>query len=162
MDLCLEHGLRNVTIEKIAKAAGVSKQTVYKHWEHKGFIVLDGVTQVVLARTRPVPLPGEDSLASVLKFYIELQNSHLGTLLRQVVGEAQTDPKLHQAVLERMSNPARRVAAEYLGDKMPEKYHYDIALGVIWYRYLVLQERTDAALAEQLAQSIQILQKTSV
>lgn len=162
MALCLEHGLRNVTIEKIAKAAGVSKQTVYKHWEHKGFIVLDGVTEVVLARPRPAPEPGDDALTYVLKFFIQIQNSHLGILLRQVIGEAQTDPSLHQAVLERMSNPARRVAAEHLGEEMPDKFHYDIALGLIWYRYLVLQEPTDAALAEQLAKSIQILQKTPV
>lgn len=41
MDLCVERGYGNVTVEAIAARAGVSKKTIYRWWPTKGAVVLE-------------------------------------------------------------------------------------------------------------------------
>lgn len=41
-ELLLESGFEEVTIEKIAERAGVSKATIYKWWPNKAAVVADG------------------------------------------------------------------------------------------------------------------------
>ncbi|WP_067479057.1 TetR/AcrR family transcriptional regulator [Actinomadura hibisca] len=47
LDLCVERGYGQVTMEAIAAQAGVSKKTIYRWWPSKGAVVLEGIAELV-------------------------------------------------------------------------------------------------------------------
>jgi len=53
-DLLAEHGFGGLTVEAIARRAGVAKQTIYRWWPQKVEILLDTLIEDVL-RPRPEP-----------------------------------------------------------------------------------------------------------
>ena len=108
-----EHGVRGLSIEAVAAAAGVGKTTIYRRWATKEDLVL-----AALARLRPPgPPPDTGSLAGDLKAFRDGQAKRLaGTNIVQVVprvlAEAMGDPAFHRRVMESLVIPIRGLLAE--------------------------------------------------
>ena len=66
-ELLVEAGYRHLTIEEVARRAGVSKATIYRWWESKGLLVYEAV----FAETQSTPLPDTGDLASDLRALLE-------------------------------------------------------------------------------------------
>lgn len=85
--------LRKVSVDAIARRAGVSKATIYKWWPNKSLVALDAF---LANMTERVPLPDTGSaerdfteqLQSVIAFYV----SPIGRLFGQFIAEGQSDP----------------------------------------------------------------------
>src|SRR3954451_24594291 len=43
MDLIIERGVANLSIEEVAQRSGVAKTTIYRHWPERSALVLDTV-----------------------------------------------------------------------------------------------------------------------
>jgi len=110
--LCLlkEMPLREITIEEIARAAGVGKATIYKWWPSKAYVALDAF----LRRTnRMVPTPDtgsaerdfKEQLASLVAFY----TSPPGRMFGQFMAEGQSDREFACLFRERFLKPRREV-----------------------------------------------------
>jgi AcrR family transcriptional regulator len=112
--LLLRAGMAAFTIEGVAQEAAVSKTTIYKWWPSRGTLALDGYFHAVES-TLAFPDTGDieaDLTAQVRAFVRLLTETPAGRVIAELVGQAQTDPDLSAALLERYSGPRRDLAVE--------------------------------------------------
>ncbi|MYW04982.1 TetR/AcrR family transcriptional regulator [Streptomyces sp. SID3343] len=151
-----------VTIDTIARAAGVGKQTIYRWWPSKGAVLLDALTGLA---GDVVSAPAGETLYDDLAAFLTATFRGTGrastaAVLRSLVREAARDP--HAAGLVRTFTAARREALRELfarhGDEFAPDADLDLlvdqAYGVLWYRFLLehhpLSDRDAAELARGL------------
>ena len=92
-DLLVEKGFAGVTIEGIAAAAGVAKQTVYRWWSSKTEVLLDAFLEdaaedLVLADHGDLETDLREHLRHLAHF---LTASDAGAVFRALIGHAQHD-----------------------------------------------------------------------
>lgn len=75
VELLLEGGVHATTVDAIAERAGVSKATLYRHWETRQQLILDALTTL---KPAPTP-PGTGSLRGDLVAIAEGLVAHMGT-----------------------------------------------------------------------------------
>src|SRR5882762_10995912 len=66
-DLLVEHGFGALTVEAIARRAGVAKQTIYRWWPSKVEILLDTLIE---DSTKTIPVPAEQPTAAAIRGYL--------------------------------------------------------------------------------------------
>ncbi|WP_040802630.1 TetR/AcrR family transcriptional regulator [Nocardia concava] len=153
-----------VTIDAIAKEAGVGKQTVYRWWPSKGAVLLDALTERSALQV-PTPDSGSvraDLLAVVESTFRGAQSDSTAPALRTLVREAAHDP--HLAELLRTFTAQRREAVRAVlarGQQRGElRADADLELlvdqfyGVFWYRFILGHAPLDDRVAERLTDSI--------
>jgi AcrR family transcriptional regulator len=113
-ELLFEEGMAGFTFEKVARRSGASKMTLYKWWPSKGALALDGYFKKV----EPVltfPDTGDiraDLRTQLHTFVRVIGDSPAGPAIAELIGQAQTDPELKTAYLQRYSSPRRTLAVE--------------------------------------------------
>ena len=111
-ELLFEEGMAGFTIEKVAKLSGASKMTIYKWWPSKGALALDGYFERVEPELA-FPDTGDieaDLRAQLHSFVRVIRDSPAGPVIGELIGQAQSDPELKAAYLERYSSPRRAMA----------------------------------------------------
>jgi AcrR family transcriptional regulator len=110
--LLFDEGMCGFTIEKVATLSGASKMTIYKWWPSKGALALDGYFHRVEPElTFPDTGDIESDLREQLHSFLRLlRDSPAGRVIGELIGQAQSDPDLKAAYLERYSNPRRAKA----------------------------------------------------
>lgn len=109
--------LQGITIEAIAKSAGVSKATIYRWWDSKALIVIDAFIEHHVIRTpmrRDLP-PGE-SIAQHMRSLVEQYSGWGGRIVAQIIAEAQSDPAIGREFRERFHYGRRAVVREVLDE----------------------------------------------
>jgi len=157
-----ELGYDRVSIEAIAKRAGVGKQTIYRWWPSKGAVVLEALDDS-LATVVDFPDSGDiiEDLRTQMKGVTQLLGStEVGRVYQGLLAAAQSDPALSRAHLEQVIAPANvachaRIAraqerGEMRADADPQEL-IDLLYGAIYYRLLLHTrplepEQIDAAL----------------
>lgn len=110
--LLFDEGMGGFTIEKVAGLSGASKMTIYKWWPSKGALALDGYFR----RVEPeLAFPDTGDIQADLRtqlhsFVRVIRDSPAGTVIGELIGQAQSDPELKAAYLERYSTPRRAKA----------------------------------------------------
>jgi AcrR family transcriptional regulator len=111
-DLLFAEGMGGFTIEKVANLSGASKMTIYKWWPSKGALALDGYFHRV-DPTLVFPDTGDieaDLRAQLHTFLRVILDSPAGRVIGELIGQAQSDPQLKAAYLDRYSSPRRAKA----------------------------------------------------
>ena len=95
-NLLVERGFAGVTMEGIAAAAGVAKQTIYRWWRSKTDVLMDAFLEDVAQGSSP---PNLGSLSADLQHHLMalatmLTASDTGAVFRALVAEAQHDQQL--------------------------------------------------------------------
>ena len=163
MGLLEEGGLGAVSIEGIARRAGVGKQTIYRWWDGDvGRLVLDATVD---ASDRRVPPPDTGSLAgdlrAVLSPVVDLHTDRdAGTALanRSMMAHAQQDEDFaaRWATLHEHWRAPMRAAVERAverGEVDPSHdpgLVVDLLLGAMWYRLLLGHRPLDGDLVDGL------------
>ncbi|GAA2818808.1 TetR/AcrR family transcriptional regulator [Kitasatospora sp. CM 4170] len=157
-DLLVEHGFEGLTIEGIAAAAGVAKQTIYRWWKSKVDILFDNlVLDAGTALGWPEhPSGPADVRAYVHRFAAFLGEDPAGRVLQALLGHAQLDPRtaelLHSGFLDELR--ARDVAHVRtclgLADDDRAAVVLDAVLAPLYHRALVLRRPLDAAFVDAL------------
>jgi AcrR family transcriptional regulator len=116
-DLLFDDGMAAFTIEKVAQRSGASKMTIYKWWPSKGALALDGYFHKVepdlrFAYTGDI----EADLRSQLHSFLTVITGPAGRVIAELIGQAQSDPELKAAYLERYSSPRRALAVAAMHD----------------------------------------------
>jgi AcrR family transcriptional regulator len=116
LQLLPETGLKGLTMEAVAKRAGVSKATVYRRWSSKEELVME-----VLAAIPPPEMDVEDtgSLVGDLDALAAQQIERIGDtglprLMPRLLSEAADDPAFLRLARDRLSQPMRDVIAVLL------------------------------------------------
>ena len=119
------YGFVGASMDQVAAEAGVSKQTVYKHFSDKRTLFREVVTNVVRARevgiTAEMLLSGdgsfEEQIRSFARFFLKgVMQPDVLRLRRLVIGEAQRFPELGAVFYELGPKRAAEQLARALGD----------------------------------------------
>jgi AcrR family transcriptional regulator len=141
-------GYDKMSIEGIAAAASVGKQTIYRWWPSKAAVVLDmWAPEVQQQLTFPNTGDLAADLKTQIKSVIDLSNDpDFGPSFRALVAEGQHDQALAAQLLERIFRPRIEAAKERLragqeaGQLAPEvdlDLAIDLFYGGFYHRYLL-------------------------
>jgi AcrR family transcriptional regulator len=94
--------VQKLSIEAIAREAGVGKTTIYRWWPSKAAVVIDAFMENHIVHT-PVrtDLPVREALERHLRSLIKQYAGPPGRLVSQLIAESQYDPHTRQMFLER-------------------------------------------------------------
>ncbi|MET8722565.1 TetR/AcrR family transcriptional regulator [Streptomyces misionensis] len=153
-----------VTVETIARAAGVGRQTLYRWWPSKGAVLLDALLDRA-AQDVPAPDTGnlrDDLRALVTATFEAAQRPPAGPALRTLVREAARDPRL--AELLRTFTESRRAAVRAVLERgrergeLPAGQDVDLLVdqfyGLFWYRFLLGHAPLDRPAALRLTDAL--------
>ncbi|MGW5516659.1 TetR/AcrR family transcriptional regulator [Nocardia africana] len=154
----------SVTVDSIAAAAGVGKQTIYRWWPSKGAVLLEAL----LDRARqevPTPDTGSvrtDLLAVADSTFTGAQQDSTASALRALVREAARDS--HLAELLQEFTAARRAAVRDLLERAITRGELpgdtdadllvDLLYGLFWYRFLLGHAPLDHTTATRLVDTL--------
>lgn len=167
VELLEQVGYRNLTIEGVAKRAGVGKQTIYRWWQgSKPALVLEAFTQASDDRVEP-PDSGSvrADLLAILEPVFALQaDLRSGTALanKTLMAEAQLDPAFHPRYVELHRHwwGPLRDAIEHGVERgeLRADADFDLVvdtlLGAAWYRLLLEHAPLDPQVASTLVDMI--------
>jgi AcrR family transcriptional regulator len=164
-DLLIEGGMTAATVEAIAARAGVGKATIYKWWPSRGHVALDSFfmrTKTTMAVEAGASLV-EALTAQVGALVGLLRDPATGSLMREIVAVAQTDPDIRSALDTQWVRP-RRVAVERVLREAAERGEIradvdfaaamDQLFAPLYYRLLFGHEPLDDRLTETLVRQV--------
>ncbi len=100
-----------VTINSIAEAAGVAKQTIYRWWPSRTAVGLDALVD---GTRRATPFAESDDVRRDFEGHvaavITLFNSPTGRIIRELLGESQFDPVIAEEFRNRFWAPRRALS----------------------------------------------------
>lgn len=150
--------LAQVSIEAIAREAGVGKATIYRWWTSKASVVIDAFIQYHVAHT-PMPknISAHEALSRHLHSLIEEYGGRSGRLVAQILAEGQNDPTVlrefrerffygRQAMVREVIEQARRTG-EFRAD-LDAEAAMDMLYSPIYFRLLVDHLPLDKAFAD--------------
>ncbi|WP_141583776.1 TetR/AcrR family transcriptional regulator [Actinomadura sp. WMMA1423] len=153
-----------VTIDTIAAAAGVGKQTIYRWWPSKGAVLLEAVAE---RAGEHIPVPDTGSLHGDLEAFLRATFRAAGhertvAVLRLAMAEAQRDPHAREHM--RAFVDGRRGVLRGLLERARDRGEVspgtdldlvvDQAYGVLWYRILNGHAPLSGDTAEALARAL--------
>lgn len=164
IELLEDRSVRELSIEAIAKKAGVGKTTIYRWWPCKTAVVFDAFLEYMLPRTEyPERLSAIEALSEQVKMVIEAFSGKIGRIVAEILAEGQSDPERLAEYRERFLNDRRAAAAKVIekGKKNGEfstdldtELAIDIMYGPIYYRLLVGHLPLDRNFSENLPKQV--------
>lgn len=163
-DLLKEEGSLGLTIETIAKRAGVGKPTIYRWYPSLADVVLEAL----LGKAKKVvPVPTFTSLLETLVIFLKSSMEAIadgnGDYLRFLMAYAQKDDCFRERFRENFVSERRDVlkgiftqamGAGEIGLQVDLDMLVDIVFGAMWYRLLVGHSPLNNDFAEQLANMV--------
>jgi AcrR family transcriptional regulator len=160
-DLIYAGDAEPITIDAIAHAAGVGRQTIYRWWPSKGAVAAEAMTRrarAIIPR-RDTGSLRDDLISFLTDSFASLEDDRLRSALRRIASAAQHDE--HVAAVLADFTAARRAALRELLERGQARGELspgadiamlvDMAYGVLWYRVLISHAPLDAAAAKSLA-----------
>jgi AcrR family transcriptional regulator len=130
--------VRDLTIEAIAREAGVGKPTIYRWWPSKNAVVIDAAFGAVAKRIEYPELDSAvESLAQQVSAGAAVLRSRTGRVLAEILAEGQSDPdtlaSFNERVLDVRRADARAVIerGQQSGEIAPE-VDVEVAIDLIW------------------------------
>lgn len=164
LQLLKEKPLRDITVEAIARKAGVGKMTIYKWWPSKAYVALDAMREKM---SKMVLIPdtgdGERDIRELLHSAVSFYSSSTGRVFGQFLGESQSDPEFAALFRERVLD-ARREAFRNLLDRAMKRGEIDHTLdrdviidmifGPMFYRLMTGYGRLNNAEADGMISTL--------
>jgi AcrR family transcriptional regulator len=166
LSLVKEFGYRALTIEKIARRAGVAKTTIYRWWPSKDAVLVEAFVSYI---SPGIEFPSGSEMSASESIRRQMQALALafrgphGDLLRALIAEAQFDPELLHAWLNIWTVPRRGLATEILkagiaSGELRSDIDVDTSIdalyGPLYYRFLIPYAPLSAEYAVALADTV--------
>ena len=156
--------LQQISIEAIAREAGVGKATIYRWWPSKAAVAIDAFVQYHVAHTHMSRgVPAREALECHLRLLVEQFGGRPGRLVAQILAEGQSDPAVLREFRERFFYGRReairevveqaRKAGEFRAD-LDTDGAMDIMYAPIYFRLLLGHLPLDRAFAQAHASSV--------
>ncbi|MEU6061598.1 TetR/AcrR family transcriptional regulator [Streptomyces sp. NPDC047097] len=157
-------GFARMSIEGIARRAGVGKTAVYRRWKSKLALVLDLITAVA---AEGMPVPDTGSLHGDVRAVLEvaahaLRHPLASQVVPDLLVEAARHPEIADTVRAVLLDGRRGVAArivraavergELPADADPDRV-LDLVLGPLYWRLVVVRTSAPAGYLDDLARS---------
>ncbi|MFJ9419849.1 MULTISPECIES: TetR/AcrR family transcriptional regulator [unclassified Streptomyces] len=158
-------GFARMSIEGIARRAGVGKTAVYRRWRSKLHLVLDVVSAVAAAG---LPSPDTGSLRGDVRMLLEvaaraLRHPMASQILPDLLAEAARSPELAEALKAALHDSQQGVAAAMVTraverGEIPAGADAGLALdlltGPLYWRLVVVRDDLPAGYLDALARSV--------
>ncbi|WP_322021655.1 MULTISPECIES: TetR/AcrR family transcriptional regulator [unclassified Burkholderia] len=107
--------IQSISIEAIAREAGVGKATIYRWWDSKALVVIDAFMEHHIVKT-PMQhdLPPGEAIAAHLMSLIREYSGWSGRIVAQIIAEGQADPAVLREFRERFHYGRRALVREML------------------------------------------------
>jgi AcrR family transcriptional regulator len=165
MNELAEVGYGRLSIEAVARRAGVGKTAVYRRWGNKLEMVLEIVSDVA---GRSVPLPDTGSFDSDLRLLMliasrALQHRIASQIIPDLMAEAARNPQIAETLQQALRSHQRSVGDQLVGQavargELPEGTDPDIAvdliLGPLYWRLAVARTPISDDYLEQLIRAV--------
>jgi len=159
-----DDGYGALTMQRIARSAGVSKQTVYRWWPSKAAVVLEALNDAAQAAA-PAPNGGslETDLRGLLRSTVAGMTIRNTRMLAALMAEAQLDENFAGAFQSGFLARRREVLREVLerarargevAESVETEYLAELVFGAIWYRILGRHAPLNRRFADQLTESV--------
>ncbi|HEX2131007.1 MAG TPA: TetR/AcrR family transcriptional regulator [Actinophytocola sp.] len=136
-----EVGYTRLSIEGIAQAAGVGKQTIYRWWPSKGSLLFDAFLTLA-GEGEAAALPDTGDLAADLRLVLratvaELNEPRYDLPMRALHTEIVHDPALAADYAERLDEPMRKLKKDRLraaqrAGQLAEDVDLDVAVDMLF------------------------------
>ena len=156
--------VRDLTIEEVAKRAGVGKPTIYRWWPSKAALVMDMFEERVAPQFRVSDAgTAEATIRRHVTLLIRLLNGFFGKVSAEIIAEAQSDPDVLREYRRRYVLKRRAVshsviqrgkASGELRDDMDAELLIDMVYAPIYYRLLVGHEKLDQRFGDALVDCV--------
>ena len=115
VNLLASESVQSLTIEAIAREAGVGKATIYRWWDSKALVVIDAFVEHHVVKT-PMPrdVPPAEALAVHFAALVAEYSGWSGRIVAQIIAEGQADPAVLRVFRERFHSGRRAVVREVL------------------------------------------------
>ncbi|MFI6766988.1 TetR/AcrR family transcriptional regulator [Streptomyces sp. NPDC050355] len=158
-------GFARMSIEGIARRAGVGKTAVYRRWRSKLHLVLDVVSAVAAAG---LPAPDTGSLRGDVRMLLEvaaraLKHPMASQIIPDLLAEAARSPELAQALKTALHDSQQGVAAAVVAraverGELPQDVDAHLALdlltGPLYWRLLVVRDGLPKGYLDALSGSV--------
>ena len=162
--LLQEKSVRDLTMEEVAKRAGVGKPTLYRWWPTKATLVLAMLCERMAPNLeKPTALTAEESLRFRVRRLIGAFNGRFGKIVAGVIAEGQSEPAIREAFFDRWVNPRRTATiadlqrgkntGELRSDTEPDLLN-DAIFGAIYYRFLLRSAPLTRRFGEELVEQV--------
>jgi AcrR family transcriptional regulator len=162
--LLQEKSIRDLTMEEVAKQAGVGKPTLYKWWPTKATLVLAMLCERMAPKLEnPMGATAEESLRLRVRRLIDAFNGPFGKIVAGLVAEGQSEPAIRRAFFERWVSPRRSATiadlqrgkdtGELRPDTEPDLVN-DAVFGAIYYRFLLHSGPLNRRFGEELVEQV--------
>jgi AcrR family transcriptional regulator len=160
LDLLMETGLGELTIDDISRRSGVAKTTIYRHWANRSALVIDACSRMTDSQQAP-PDTGslEGDVRAILTDIAELlAAARWSSILPSIVDAAEHDPQfadIHSRIQHGHAAPLRAALdqAALRGEIPSAADRNAIAaalLGPLFYRRWFSREQIDAEFVETI------------
>jgi len=165
-----EKSLKDLTIEEVARRAGVGKPTIYKWWPSKAALVMDMFEERIAVQFAvPHARTAEEAIRGQVAEVIRLAGGFFGKVAAEIIAEGQSDPGVLEEYRERYMSKRRAFTTEWIR-KAQESGEFtksiepglliDLIYGPIYYRLLVRHARLDQRFGRELVDRVLSLVRT--
>ncbi|MFI5730850.1 TetR/AcrR family transcriptional regulator [Kribbella sp. NPDC051587] len=156
LELCQDQSFAGLTMEGIAKRAGVGKQTIYRWWPSKAAILLEALQErggatLIFPDTGDIVADLRTQMTQVVRAF---NDPMFAAYSRGLISAAQSDPEIAAAVVESIIRPRvdlcvdRLAKAQQAGDIHPDANLPDVVellYAPLYYRLLLHTRPTTEA-----------------
>lgn len=158
-------GYGRLSVDAVAKRAGVGKAAIYRRWKSKQDLAVDLVTKVAVAA---IDVPDTGTLRGDIRAYLQngreaLTHRLARTIIPDLLAEAARDPDYSATIAGQIREP-RRLKAAQLFERARERGEIaddadiDVALdtigGALYWRQSVMQMDADDDYLDRLTEAI--------
>ncbi|WP_129296084.1 TetR/AcrR family transcriptional regulator [Streptomyces lydicus] len=158
-------GFARMSIEGIARRAGVGKTAVYRRWRSKLHLVLDVVSAVAAAG---MPTPDTGSLSGDVRMLLEvaaraLRHPMASQIIPDLLAEAARSPELASALKAALHDSQEGMAAAMVARAVERgeipagadgRLALDLLTGPLYWRLLVVRDEVPKGYLDALAASV--------
>lgn len=152
-----------LSVEAIAKKAGVGKTTIYRWWPNKQAVVMDAVfSQPGFLNILPASASAFDGVKAQIEKLLRQLSGKNGRVVAEIIGEAQSDPEAIKALIQHFFQDRYNALARYVNEgkdsgefaaDLDVEASIDMILGPIFFR-LISGQDFDAAFEANLTKMI--------
>lgn len=164
LSLLETHTLQQISIESIAKKAGVGKATIYRWWPSKVSVVIDAFVQ---NHTVLTPMPKGVSCREAITVHIhrmvQQYSERAGRLVAQILAEGQSDPEVLKEFQERFFAGRRKMVREVIEEgrrngefrtDMDTEFLMDMVYSPVYFRLIMGHLPLNQAFADELSHNM--------
>lgn len=158
-------GYGRLSVDAVAKRAGVGKAAIYRRWKSKQDLAADLVTKVAVAA---IDVPDTGTLRGDLRAYLAngreaLTHRLARTIIPDLLAEAARDPEYAAAMAAQIREPRRLKAAQLferarqrgeIADGVDIEVALDMVGGALYWRQSVMQVDADDNYLDRLTEAI--------